>query len=231
VFKREVVRKLKKILFRSKFLNSISRPRYGYGVEPNQLVWLVDAINNTKENSSQTSGCVVEIGVARGMTSVFLMKHMKDIGDKRKYICIDTFSGFTPEDLSYEEESRGKEADLMKEFTYNDRTIFENNIKRNGFDNFEIYESDAAKFDFSKIPPIDVMLVDVDLYKPSLAILKNSMKFWSKPGYIMVDDVASFQAGEGDLWDGALEAYEEFIAEHKIPSSIVGNKGGIIINS
>jgi len=46
----------------------LAAPSYGFGLEPAALAWLVDALEETKE----LGRAVVEIGVARGMTTVFM---------------------------------------------------------------------------------------------------------------------------------------------------------------
>src|ERR1700730_17088792 len=94
------VQHLKRAAFRWPGLRELSRPRYDYNIEPTQLAWLCRAIEDTRTahaSDVSTQGCVAEVGVARGMTSVFLLEHMRQIGDKRTYVCIDTFSGFRKE--------------------------------------------------------------------------------------------------------------------------------------
>src|ERR1700730_10078460 len=87
------VQHLKRAAFRWPGLRELSRPRYYYNIEPAQLAWLCEAIAASKSHATfkqPVQGCVVEVGVARGMTTVFLLEHMKKIGDTRTYVCMDT---------------------------------------------------------------------------------------------------------------------------------------------
>ena len=60
------------------------------------------------ESSAGNKGCIVEVGVARGMTSVFLLQHMRHLRDNRTYFCMDTFAGFVQKDVDYEVKFRHK---------------------------------------------------------------------------------------------------------------------------
>jgi hypothetical protein len=78
----------KRLSFR--YLAAVSAPRYGYGLDPAALAFLVTAISER----AATPGCVVEIGVARGMTTRFLVEHMVREGIRTRYHALDTFSSF-----------------------------------------------------------------------------------------------------------------------------------------
>jgi O-methyltransferase len=219
-----VVQHLKRAAFRWPGLRELSRPRYYYNIEPAQLAWLCEAIAASKSDVQSMQGCVVEVGVARGMTTVFLLEHMKKIGDTRTYVCIDTFSGFTEGDIEYEVKMRGKVLSHYRGWAWNDREIFRENLSKCGFDNTRVIQADASLFDWSSIPPIDVMLLDVDLYMPTKAVLENSHARWSRQARVMIDDCA-----KGGGYDGAYQAYIEFCATRQLPALIVGNKGGVIV--
>jgi macrocin-O-methyltransferase TylF-like protien len=222
-----VIQEVKRIAFRWPGLRELSRPRYSYNIEPAQLAWLCKAIEDTRTlrgSENTTPGCVVEVGVARGMTSVFLLEHMRQIGDRRPYICLDTFSGFTSGDIKHEVMFRGKMSSHFRGFQYNQKNIFENNLRKCGFENVIVYECDAGKFDWQRIPLIDVMLLDVDLYLPTKAVLANSFDHWSKWAHVMLDDVCP-----GGDYDGAMEAYRDFCEAKGFPELKIGNKGGIFV--
>jgi hypothetical protein len=166
----------------------------------------------------------VEVGVARGMTSVFLLEHMRQTGDMRTYVCVDTFSGFTKQDVAHEVKVRGKKHNHFRGFKYNNKEIFENNLRKCGFDNFSVFECDAGTFEWGEIPIIDVMLLDVDLYAPTKAVLENSIEHWSKSARIMIDDISP-----GGDYDGAFQAYHEFCESTGLPEMRIGKKGGVIV--
>jgi hypothetical protein len=225
-----VVQQLKRVVFRWPGLRELSRPRYSYNIEPAQLAWLCKAIEDTHVSTSTCEsgepGCIVEVGVARGMTSVFLLEHMRQLGDQRTYICLDTFSGFTSQDVEHEVKARGKMRSHFRGFQYNDKKIFEQNLRKCGLDHVVVCQGDVGSFNWHSIPPIDVMLLDVDLYLPTKAVLANSFERWSKQARIMLDDISP-----GGDYDGAYQAYREFCQARRIPETKVGNKGGVIILS
>jgi hypothetical protein len=214
----------KRIVYRSRWLNFLTRPRFPlFGMQPAQLAWLVTKMDDTRREN-KTPGAIVEVGVGLGMTTVFLLEHMKLSKDTRPYYCIDTFGGFLEKDLAFEAKQRGKDRREMEgRFAYNKKEIFEGNLKKAGYTNPIVLCADAATVDFSAIAPIDVMLLDVDLFVPTKAVLANVLKFLNSRAYIMVDDCQP-----NSLWDGADQAYNEFIETQGWLRLIVGTKGGVI---
>jgi len=213
---------VKRVAFRWPILNEISRPRYAYNLTPAQLSWLCDAITATKDDAE---GCIVEVGCARGMTTAFLLQHMSNIGDRRPYICIDTFSGFTDADVDFEVKERGKKASEFYGFTYMDAEVFRHNILKLGHRNCQVFVGDAADFDWSIIPEIAVMLVDVDLFLPTKAVLERSASRWAAGARIMVDNVKPDRD-----FDGAHQAYHEFCRARGLSASLVGDRSGVFQN-
>jgi O-methyltransferase len=67
-------------------------------------------------------------------------------------------------------------------------------------------ESDVTKFDFSAIAPIAFCLLDVDLYRPIKDVLPKIYGAMSPGWIVIVDDCKA-----AELWDSALQAYEEFV--------------------
>ncbi len=206
---------LKKIAFR--YLPSLAAPRYPYGLDPAQLAFLVGALTERAE----TGGCVVEIGVARGMTTRFLAEHMVRQGIRKQYHAIDTFSSFTSDDLAYEVRNRGKTATDLVGFAYNDFEVWRRNFR--GFEFIEAHRTDCKDFEFSRIAPISVALLDVDLYLPTSKTLPPLYDALEPGGVILVDDVK-----RNSSWDGAHQAYMEFCAARDQPPELIGTKGGVL---
>lgn len=218
---RHVPQFLKRAAFRWPILRDVFRPRYQFNIHPSQLVWLANALDATRGSG----GCVVEVGVARGMTSMFLLQHMNMSDPSRTYYCIDTFGGFTARDVAVETAARGKRrGGEFNGFSYADAATFERNLRLCGFRNFKVISGDAARVDWSQLPPIDVMLLDVDLYAPTKAVLESSRARWSRGARIMVDDC---QAVSANRFDGAGQAYREFCQSAGIEPCYVG-AGGVI---
>jgi predicted O-methyltransferase YrrM len=213
----------KRIAFRSKWLNFLTRPRFPlFGMQPAQLAWLVNKMDDTRRENKKP-GAIVEVGVGLGMTTVFLLEHMNLSQDTRPYYCIDTFGGFLEKDIAFEEKQRGKQRHEMEgRFAYNKKEVFESNLRKAGYSNHVVISADASTMDFSTIAPIDVMLLDVDLFLPTKAVLTQIMKCLNVRAYIMVDDCQP-----NSLWDGSDQAYNEFVQSQARPRVIVGTKWGV----
>jgi hypothetical protein len=214
----------KRAFFRWPFLRELARPRYPYIVQPSLLAWLCQAIEETRKTSN---GCIVEVGVARGMTTVFLLEHMRVQSDTRPYICVDTFAGFIPSHIEFEVSRRGKATPShYGGWAYNDQGVFESNLRKCGYLNWRTLKADAAEFDWSTLPPIDVMFIDLDIYVPTKAVLERAWPYFSASARILVDDCR-----HSHVYDGAGEAYREFCRERGIQVITVGTNGGAIIRS
>lgn len=186
---------------------------------PHELAFLVS--NLTKTHG--LPGPVVEIGCAAGHTTVFLNKHLDDLVDSRKYVCIDTFAGFTAEDIAIESD-RGKDPNLYA-FLFRayrkrwfDRTIANNKINR-----VVSIEADANSFDFGPLEDISFCLVDVDLKRPVMRSLEEVVPRMAPGGIVVVDDCSP-----NDKFDGALAGYLEFVEQSGFPIDIREGKLGVV---
>jgi hypothetical protein len=206
-------------VYRAPLLRRLMMPSYPYKISPGQLGALIELINATRD----TDGAIVEIGVAQGDTSVFILEHLKTTGDRRKGYFFDTFQGFTQESVKHELDVRGKTEKHYDAFSYGDENIFKKNLERRGYSNFETVMGDASKYDWSRIAPIAAVLLDIDVYKPTIKILRQIWPHIVCRGGIVVDDCLP-----DTPWDGSLAAYEEFLKENGLPFVRVGNKGGLV---
>lgn len=91
---------------------------------------------------------------------------------------------------------------------------------------FKTYKGDAAKFDFSTIGPVSAVLLDIDLYQPTLGCLRAIWPYLVKGGGIVIDDCIP-----GGPWDGSLQAVEEFAIEIGSHASRVGGKGMMLFKN
>lgn len=195
-------------------------PTYEYQIEPIQLMEIISGIE--RGVSGKRGGSLVEIGVARGMTSRFICEHVRSQGYNFEFYCLDTFSSFTENDIQFEVEKRGKkESELFGFFSYNDYRAWKRNFAE--FEFVRPIQCDASQFDFSAINPIHFCFLDVDLYLPTKNVLNHIVEHMSKSSVIVVDDVR-----DGNRWDGAYQAFMEFVADRNLSHKIVGNKCGVI---
>ena len=210
---------VKKIAFQ---YTRFGEPVYPYNIEPSQLAKLTTLLDELNE----TKGNFVEIGVARGQTTLFLSRHIEDTNyldtnKDFKYYAIDTFNSFLKEDLNYEIKKRGKALRELKGFTYNNYEKWKTNF--NNYHFVKPIKSDCALFNYESISPLKLVFIDVDLYLPTKKTLNKIFKHVIKGGYILIDDVQ-----DNKNYDGAFQAYMEFCLENSIEPVIIGNKCGLI---
>lgn len=210
---------IKAYVYKNRLLGRLAAPTYPFCQDPSQLAWLIQAAQKTRG----LKGDIVEIGVARGMTTVFMNTYLKGISDKRRYVCIDTFGGFTEKDVAYEVEHRGKNEGDYIGFAYNDEGVFTRNMERFGWDDIITIACDVNKYDFSDINEISLALIDIDLYLPTKTALDAVWKRLQQGGAIMVDDVQS----QG-VFDGAGVAYREFCKAYSIIGELLPTEGAVL---
>lgn len=192
---------------------------YSYMFDPRQLRFLMDCVQDT----AKIPGCCVEAGCARGETTAFLRKWMDVQGIKKDYFALDTFSGFTRNDAEYEIKSRRKPINIQFEFSMNKREWFDYSMKLSNVTGVRSIQVDVSDFNFADISPISFCLLDVDLFLPTKKCLPRIYDNMSSGGIIVVDDCEPEK-----LYDGALQAYEEFVADIGVPKKIEFGKLGVI---
>jgi SAM-dependent methyltransferase len=186
---------------------------------PNQLIFLTQCLEATRD----VPGCYAEIGCAYGRTTAFLRKFMDENGIVRTYYALDTFNGFVPEHLDYEANRRNKDRTVDRWFVNNKKAWFDHSLKVSNVGSVVSIECDATQFDFVSIGPIAFALLDVDLYVPIANLLPKLYENLSPGGMILVDDCAPHEH-----WDGALEAYEQFVSRNGMAHRIMLDKLGVI---
>jgi hypothetical protein len=204
----------KKIIYRK---TRWGAPSYPFGVEPIMLSRVMQHIEKITVDSVN----IVEAGVARGMTTRFLLQHLKVLGRKNAYYAIDTFEGFVSSHVDHERASRGKNPNEMRHFEYNDYDVWKGHLAR--FEQLKAVKSDISIFDFSKIKPVEIFVLDVDLYIPTARALENVWDNMSPTGCIYMDDVKP-----NNVWDGSLQAFEEFVSKTGARCERLGDKTGLI---
>jgi hypothetical protein len=190
---------------------------------PAELMFLAATLDTVRD----APGSVVEVGCAWGATTVWLSMYMDDQLIDRPYYAIDTFSGFSPEDIHFERFARHKSDEvyrfLQSAFTENSKAWFDKQMAAHDVTRVTSIECDVSDFDFRTVAPIAYCLLDVDLYLPIKSSLPRIRECMSPGGILIVDD-----CWNDEKWDGALQAYCEFTAQAHIPPRIVGRKLGII---
>ena len=192
---------------------------YPYMFSPQQLIFMSQCL----KESADIPGCYLEAGCAYGATTVFLNKFMKGEGIEKRYIAIDTFSGFPEEHADFEIEQRNKRKKIKYSFSENKQEWFDYSLKRGGIHNVQSISGDVTKFDFSSIGPIAFCLLDVDLYLPVKKSLPKIFDQMSPGGILVIDDCKM-----NCDWDGAYQAYREFCQDMGIKEELHHEKIGIL---
>lgn len=175
------------------------------------------------DRTSVVEGAVLEVGCFRGQTTMFLAKHLDDIGSAKTYYAIDTFGGFTSDDVAHEVAARGKPSLLSRHFSSNDKRWLDRALSEASITRVRTIQADAGRFDYKSLGPISFALLDVDLYLPSKAALAQIYEQLGVGGVIIVDDCKQ------GIYDGALQAYEEFVSSAPgKPKAEINGKLGVI---
>ena len=159
------------------------------------------------------------------MTTVFLNKYLESLNSNKTYFALDTFDGFTKNDILYEENNRKKKKGIYKNsFAINSLKLFKARMSVNNIKNVTPISCDANQFQFADIAPFSFVILDVDLYKPIKKVLNEIFPLMTPGGIILVDDCDK----KNYMWDGAYTAFTEFTSEKHIKSEIILDKIGLI---
>lgn len=214
-----VERLLRDISLRTGILERTVFSVYPYQHKPYQLQYLLECITRTKG----VPGAIIEIGCAHGATTAFLKKHLDDLGCSKRYVAVDTFSGFVADDVDHEIRMRGKTPLLRTAFRQNKIDWVEHSLELAHVHGVELRQADCAAYDYTEVGPIAFCFIDVDLYKPVLAALEFIHPRLTRDAIVVIDDCQPHS-----MWDGALQAYTEYVNKNGLPLEIVCEKFGII---
>ncbi len=210
---------LKQVVFQIPIISDLFDYRYDYMFSPTQLGFLCEQITNVVE----IPGSILEVGCATGHTTVFLNRHIGTLRLAVNYYAIDTFNGFTSEDLE-SEHALGRDYWFAPVFRGNSKARFDRTMRRNGIKRVMSFQADASTFDYATISPFRMVLVDLDLYRPILLTLNAIYDLVSPGGIIVIDDCV-----KGGKWEGAYEALVEFTRAKGMEAVITHGKLGVII--
>ncbi|MBU1727075.1 MAG: TylF/MycF family methyltransferase [Candidatus Omnitrophica bacterium] len=199
--------------------------KYRYEFSPQQLFLMCNYIRETKS----VEGDIAEIGCYFGDTTVFLNKFMDFEKIDKRYICVDTFTGFDKAAIDFEKKNREKTHDYRSAYIYNNKKWFEETMRLNGIKRVEVIRADICSYDFCDNTKLSFTLIDLDLYSPTKSALEKVYRKLSKNGVIIVDDCRpSLQT---HIFDGALAAYREFVKENNLQELYLLDKLGIIVKN
>ncbi len=108
-------------------------------------------------------------------------------------------------------------------FTDNGLKWFKQTMRTNGISRVTAIQADVNQLDFAGINDISFCLVDVDLYRPVMSALEKVYERAASGAIIVVDDCQ-----QNNVFDGAYEAYMEFVASKGLEPDLVLDKFGVI---
>ncbi len=210
-------RALKDAVFETPFARFIA-PRWQFNYTPSQLGFLCDCLSKVRD----VPGPVFEVGCFAGATTVFLHRHLQAEGIDKAYVAFDTFEGFTAADVAHEVGARGKPTEGLQGFTDNKQHWFDRTMALNGLPVRSV-RADVSTYDFGALDAPAFCLIDVDLYVPVRKVLEALWPRLPAGAIIVVDDCLA-----ATHFDGALQAYTEFVTANGLPVRIERGKLGVL---
>lgn len=173
----------------------VKKEDFNYSQDPVRYasIWL--SIRNIEDEN--IPGDIAELGVYRGKTS----KIIHNLCPERRMLLFDTFNGFPEDHLEGREDNRFQDTSVSNVLEYIGNT-----------DNIEIRKGlfpDTAKGLESNA--FSLIILDMDLYEPTLAGLRFFYPRLSKGGYIHIHDYNSPESS-----NGCKRAVLEFKREEEI---------------
>jgi len=170
------------------------------------LDWLYKTLN--------VPGAVVEIGCNVGGTAALAHKMLRQLGSSKRYVCVDTFSGFVEEQFETDLEL-GNHPRRRRSFSANSLSLTRRVLSLHDAADVELIPADILELDPASLPEtISACLIDVDLYQPVLTALAKTYPRLAPGGVLLVDDCQ-----EETDWQ-ARKAYGAFMEELGLESRI-----------
>lgn len=185
------------------------------GLMPERLYAWLDALRDIRD----VPGDIVEIGCSVGGTAALSWSFLDRTGDRRRYVCIDTFSGFIPEQFDVDVAS-GTDPAKRTMFDGNSLNLARWVLAHHGAEAVELVQGDIMRLDPARMPSsIAAALVDVDLAEPVRAALERVWPRLSPGGIVLVDDCP-----EDTDWQ-ARRGYQEFCRTYEQPERYLFGMG------
>lgn len=210
---------LKEIIFRSPLRRHFF-PYHAYNFTVPQLLFICKCL----EDSRVALGCIAEIGVAQGQTTLFLNKYMDAAQIEKPYFSVDTFEGFTEKDIHIEVSQRSKRTSFYTGYNMNKQKWYDGTMRMNSISRVKSIKADINTFDLQSLGPLSFAILDVDLYRPMKKGLCDLVPILSPGGVLIVDDCDP----TNERWDGASQAYREYTEENGLPFDVQHQKLGVI---
>lgn len=178
-------------------------------LDPERLYAYLDALWQRRE----LDGTVLEVGCWVGGTSAVASRMLRRTGHPKRYVCVDTFSGFVPSQLE-NDVRHGTPREYERFFRENSVETVRQLVDRWGAPEVELVQGDIATIDAETLPErIAVCLLDVDLEIPIYEGLKRIVPRLAPGGIVLVDD-----CDDETTWAGARVGYRRYVEEQGLPA-------------
>jgi hypothetical protein len=169
-------------------------------------------------------GDVVEVGCNLAGTAIVASRMLDRLGATKRYVCYDTFGGFTTEQFASDRAAGTPQRDRHA-FSANSKSLVEKILRQHAAVRVELVQGDITKLPEDVFPnKISVCLLDVDLSEPTYVALSRLYPKLSEGGVIVIDDCPT-----GSSWKARL-GYQRFMAEAKLPESYEFGMGVVVKN-
>jgi O-methyltransferase len=177
-------------------------PRPVSALAPERLYAYFDALWQRRD----VEGAIVEVGCWLGGTATLAFRLLRNTGFPKRYVCIDTFGGFVPEQFE-RDLAHGTRATRHSDFAGNSVETVSRLLHHYGVADVELVQADIAQVPESRLPErVAVGLVDVDLEVPVYEGLQRLYPRLADGGVLLVDDCPP-----GYNWPGARIGYKRFV--------------------
>ena len=209
----------KKVAFRN---TPFFKPTYPYNVHPIQLSRIISSIDEVAQDKSRRL-CIVEVGVARGNTSRFIVEHVQRSGyDVGLLLCRHVLFLHSTKICKFEVEATRQDPQRAARVRLQRLRYLEEELR-----GLCVRASQSrwtrASSTSQPLRRVDFCFLDVDLYMPTKNVLANISQHMADPAILMCDDVRD----EG-RWDGSYQAFMEFVDANSLDYEIVGTKCGMV---
>ncbi len=160
------------------------------------------------KKTEKVNGDIIEFGIWRGNTSILIKKILDIFKINKKVFMFDHFKG-----LKHFQKKDGKKSIYLKDTYVGHKKPIMDIIKFFNFKNIHFIDKDATTLNdkFFNKKKFSMVIIDVDLYEPTIKILNSIKKNISKNGIIVFDE------GKSKLFPGEGIALREFLKKnHKI---------------
>lgn len=179
----------------------------------------------TLDDIRGVEGAVLEVGCYLCGTAVMASSFLARTGSPRRYVCIDTFSGFNEEHFALDVK-HGTPPEYATLYDTHTAAMVRRLVAhwdREG--SIEIVEGDICTMPDAALPPqIAACLLDVDLEFPIYEGLARIAPRMAAGGVILVDDCP-----ETTTWMGARKGYARYCHDAGIPEGYVDGFGVIAV--